>query len=80
MVNVKSIERKQRMVQITEELANELIDWLDVDLDNTVTDDDADECQEMIDELNDAINEIQTKKKIEEKDLLFIVKNSFEEF
>ena len=24
------------MVQITEELANELIDWLDVDLDNTV--------------------------------------------
>lgn len=25
-------------------------------------------------------NEIQTKKKIEEKDLLFIVKNSFEEF
>lgn len=68
------------MVQITEELANELIDWLDVDLDNTVTDDDADECQEMIDELNDAINEIQTKKKIEEKDLLFIVKNSFEEF
>lgn len=56
MVNVKSIERKQTMVQITEELANELIDWLDVDLDNTVTDDDADECQEMIDELNDAIN------------------------
>lgn len=52
----KSIERKQRMVQITEELANELIDWLDVDLDNTVNDDDADECQEMIDELNDAIN------------------------
>lgn len=57
MVNVKSIERKQRMVQITEELANELIDWLDVDLDNTVTDDDANECQEMIDELNDAIND-----------------------
>ena len=53
----KSIERKQRMVQITEELANELIDWLDVDLDNTVTDDDADECQEIIDELNDAIKE-----------------------
>lgn len=45
------------MVQITEELANELIDWLDVDLDNTVTDDDADECQEIIDELNDAIKE-----------------------
>ena len=57
MVNVKSIERKYTMVQITEELANELIDWLDVDLDNTVTDDDADECQEMIDELNDAIND-----------------------
>lgn len=57
MVNVKSIERKQRMVQITEELANELIDWLDVDLDNVVTDNDADECQEMIDELNDAIND-----------------------
>lgn len=56
MVNVKSIERKQTMVQITEELANELIDWLDVDLDNVVTDNDADECQEMIDELNDAIN------------------------
>lgn len=53
----KSIERKQRMVQITEELANELIDWLDVDLDNVVTDNDADECQEMIDELNDAIND-----------------------
>lgn len=51
------MERKYTMVQITEELANELIDWLDVDLDNTVTDDDADECQEMIDELNDAINE-----------------------
>lgn len=62
MVNVKSIERKQRMVQITEELANELIDWLDVDLDNTVTDDDADECQEMIDELNDAINESKNNK------------------
>lgn len=45
------------MVQITKELANELIDWLDVDLDNTVIDDDADECQEMIDELNDAIKE-----------------------
>lgn len=45
------------MVQITEELANELIDWLDVDLDNVVTDNDADECQEMIDELNDAIND-----------------------
>lgn len=57
MVNVKSIERKYTMVQITEELANELIDWLDVDLDNTMTDDDADECQEMIDELNDAIKE-----------------------
>lgn len=57
MVNVKSIERKYTMVQITEELANELIDWLDVDLDNTVTDDDADECQEMIDELNNAIND-----------------------
>ena len=57
MVNVKSIERKQTMVQITEELANELIDWLDVDLDNVVTDNDADECQEMIDELNDAIND-----------------------
>lgn len=57
MVNVKSIERKYTMVQITEELANELIDWLDVDLDNTVTDDDADEWQEMIDELNDAIND-----------------------
>lgn len=62
MVNVKSTERKQRMVQITEELANELIDWLDVDLDNTVTDDDADECQEMIDELNDAINESKNNK------------------
>lgn len=57
MVNVESIEGKQTMVQITEELANELIDWLDVDLDNTVTDDDADECQEMIDELNEAIKE-----------------------
>lgn len=57
MVNVKSIERKQTMVQITEELANELIDWLDVDLDNVVTDNDADECQEMIDELNDTIND-----------------------
>ena len=57
MVNVKSIERKYTMVQITEELANELIDWLDVDLDNVVTDNDADECQEMIDELNDAIND-----------------------
>lgn len=62
MVNVKSIERKQTMVQITEELANELIDWLDVDLDNTVTDDDANECQEMIDELNDAINENKNNK------------------
>lgn len=62
MVNVKSIERKQRMVQITEELANELIDWLDVDSDNTVTDDDADECQEMIDELNDAIDESKNNK------------------
>lgn len=62
MVNVKSIERKYTMVQITEELANELIDWLDVDLDNTVTDDDADECQEMIDELNDAINESKNNK------------------
>lgn len=62
MVNVKSIERKQTMVQITEELANELIDWLDVDLDNTVTDDDADECQEMIDELNDAIDESKNEK------------------
>lgn len=50
------------MVQITEELANELIDWLDVDLDNTVTDDDADECQEMIDELNDAIEESNNNK------------------
>lgn len=57
MVTVKSIERKQRMVQITEELANELLDWLDIDLDNAVSDDDADECQEMIDELNDAIND-----------------------
>lgn len=62
MVNVKSIERKQTMVQITEELANELIDWLDVDLDNTVTDDDADECQEMIDELNDAIDQSRNNK------------------
>lgn len=62
MVNVKSIERKQTMVQITEELANELIDWLDVDLDNTVTDDDANECQEMIDELNDAIEESKNNK------------------
>ncbi|HIY92040.1 MAG TPA: hypothetical protein H9820_03730 [Candidatus Companilactobacillus pullicola] len=62
MVNVKSIERKYTIVQITEELANELIDWLDVDLDNTVTDDDADECQEMIDELNDAINESKNNK------------------
>lgn len=59
---VKSMERKYTMVQITEELANELIDWLDVDLDNTVTDDDADECQEMIDELNDAINESKNNK------------------
>lgn len=58
----KSIERKYTMVQITEELANELIDWLDVDLDNTVTDDDANECQEMIDELNDAINESKNNK------------------
>lgn len=57
MVTVKSMERKYTMVQITKELANELIDWLDVDLDNVVTDDDADECQEMIDELNDAIND-----------------------
>lgn len=57
MVNVESIERKQTMVQITEELANELIDWLDIDLDNAVSDDDADECQEMIDELNEAIND-----------------------
>lgn len=62
MVNVKSIERKQTMVQITEELANELIDWLDVDLDNTVTDDDANECQEMIDKLNDAIEESKNNK------------------
>ena len=62
MVNVKSTERKQRMVQITEELANELIDWLDVDLDNTATDDDADEYQEMIDELNDAIEESKNNK------------------
>ena len=59
---VKSMERKYTMVQITEELAYELIDWLDVDLDNTVTDDDADECQEMIDELNDAINESKNNK------------------
>lgn len=62
MVTVKSMERKYTMVQITKELANELIDWLDVDLDNTVTDDDADECQEMIDELNDAINESKNNK------------------
>lgn len=62
MVTVKSMERKYTIVQITEELANELIDWLDVDLDNTVTDDDADECQEMIDELNDAIEESNNNK------------------
>lgn len=62
MVTVKSMERKYTMVQIIKELANELIDWLDVDLDNTVTDDDADECQEMIDELNDAINESKNNK------------------
>lgn len=62
MVTVKSMERKYTMVQITKELANELIDWLDVDLDNTVTDDDADECQEMIDELNDAIEESKNNK------------------
>lgn len=62
MVTVKSMEREYTMVQITKELANELIDWLDVDLDNTVTDDDADECQEMIDELNDAIEESKNNK------------------
>lgn len=45
------------MIQITKSISNQLIDWLDIDLDNAITDDDKDECQEMIDELNEAINE-----------------------
>lgn len=45
------------MIKITEMLAEELIDWLSIDLDNVFDEDDVEECQQMIDELQGAIDE-----------------------
>lgn len=45
------------MIKITEDLAEELIDWLSIDLDNVLDEDDVEECQQMIDELQEAIDE-----------------------
>lgn len=39
------------MIEITESLAEELIEWLEIDLDNAFDEDDGERCQQMIDEL-----------------------------
>lgn len=44
------------MIKIAEDLAEELIEWLEIDLDNAFDEDDEERCQRMIDELQEAID------------------------
>lgn len=45
------------MIKITECLVKDLIEWLEIDLDNAFDEDDEERCQQMIDELQEAIDE-----------------------
>ena len=47
------------MIKITQGLAEELIDWLSIDLDAAIVEEDEEQCQSMIDELQEAIDEVE---------------------